>query len=123
MIIKPLKFLKKFSQVILFTAITLIYLFSFIYSPTAHAEMSGQELFTMHCSGCHIQGGNIIRRSKNLKLKALKRNGFDNQEAIARIARKGIGSMSGYEEVLGKGGDDLVAKWIWEQAQKAWVQG
>ena len=77
----------------------------------------------MHCSGCHVQGGNIIRRRKTLKLSALKRNGFDNQDAIARIAREGIGSMSGYEEVLGKGGDKLVAKWVWEQAQKAWVQG
>ena len=99
------------------------YVLCLTISPAAQAEPSGQELFTMHCSGCHVKGGNIIRRAKTLKLSALKRNGIDNQEAIARIAREGIGSMSGYEEVLGKGGDTLVANWIWEQAQKAWVQG
>ena len=92
-------------------------------TPIVNADQSGEELFSMHCSGCHVQGGNIIRRTKTLKIKALKRNGVDNQDAIARIAREGIGSMSGYEEVLGKGGDQLVANWIWQQVQKAWVQG
>ena len=31
--------------------------------------------------------------------------------------------MSGYGELLGPGGDQIVAEWIWEQAQKAWIQG
>ena len=84
---------------------------------------SGKDLFIKHCSGCHINGENIIRRKKNLKLKALKRWEIDNPEAIARIAREGIGSMSGYKEVLGEGGDQLVARWIWMQAQNAWTHG
>jgi len=91
--------------------------------PVALAEDPGHELFLMHCSGCHINGGNIVRRSKTLKLKALKQNGLDNQAAIAKVAREGIGSMSGYQEVLGEGGDKQVAIWIWEQAQNAWVHG
>ena len=95
----------------------------FLICPIAHAEDSGKDLFVMHCSGCHVNGGNIIRRGKTLKLPALKRNGLDNQDSIARVAREGVGSMSGYKEVLGKGGDQLVAIWILEQAQKAWVQG
>ena len=84
---------------------------------------SGEELFTQNCSACHVNGGNIIRRGKTLKLSALKRSGLDNPEAIARVAREGIGIMNGYQEVLGEGGDQQVANWIWEQAQKAWVQG
>ena len=28
-----------------------------------------------------------------------------------------------YKELLGKGGDELVAIWVWEQAQKAWIHG
>ncbi len=82
----------------------------------------GENLFKHNCSACHINGGNIIRRSKNLKISSLKRNGIDNPEAIAKIARQGIGIMSGYEDVLGDNGDQLVANWVWEQAQKAWVQ-
>ena len=81
-----------------------------------------EDLFKNNCAGCHINGGNIIRRSKNLKISSLKRNGIDNPEAIAKIARQGIGIMSGYEDKLGDNGDQIVANWVWEQAQKAWVQ-
>ena len=82
----------------------------------------GENLFKHNCAGCHINGGNIIRRSKNLKISSLKRNGIDNPEAIAKIARQGVGIMSGYEDDLGENGDQIVANWVWEQAQKAWVQ-
>ena len=85
-------------------------------------EDSGVNLFKHNCAGCHINGGNIIRRSKKLKISSLKRNGIDNPEAIAKIARQGIGIMSGYEDELGENGDQIVANWVWEQAQKAWVQ-
>ena len=82
----------------------------------------GKNLFQNHCAGCHINGGNIIRRSKNLKISSLKRNGIDDPETIAKIARQGIGIMDGYKEQLGDNGDQIVANWIWEQSQKAWVQ-
>ena len=84
---------------------------------------SGAVLFEQHCAGCHLNGGNIIRRNKTLKLAALKRRGLDSQAAIAEIARNGIGQMSGYAESLGIDGDQLVAEWIWQQAQNAWIQG
>ncbi len=84
---------------------------------------SGQVLFNENCAGCHINGGNIIRRNRTLKLSDLKRRGLDNPEAIARIAKEGIGTMSGYEEYLGEDGAKLVAEWIWNQAQNAWTQG
>ena len=86
-------------------------------------ENLGEHLFIENCAGCHINGGNIIRRNKTLKEKDLKRNGIDTKEKIAKIAREGIGIMDGYEEVLGEKGDQLVANWILKQAQKAWVQG
>ncbi len=89
----------------------------------ATEKANGKDLFIQHCSGCHINGGNIIRRSKTLKIKALNRNGINNPDAIAKIARSGIGIMSGYENVLGENGDQVVANWIWKQAQNAWVQG
>ena len=82
----------------------------------------GENLFKNQCAGCHLNGGNIIRRSKNLKLKSLKRNGIEDPAAIAKIARQGIGIMDGYKDQLGENGDQVVANWIWEQAQKAWVQ-
>ena len=91
--------------------------------PAQALTSSGEELFNNHCIGCHVNGGNIIRRGRTLKLAALKRNGIDDPEAIARIAREGIGQMSGYGDVLGEGGDRLVSEWIWDQAQNAWIQG
>ena len=83
---------------------------------------SGKTLFKNQCAGCHLNGGNIIRRGKNLRISSLKHNGIDNPEAIAKIARQGIGIMDGYKDQLGDNGDQIVANWIWEQAQKAWVQ-
>ena len=86
-------------------------------------ETPGSRLFQQHCIGCHVGGGNIIRRGKTLKLKALERQGIADPESIARIAAEGIGSMAGYREPLGEDGADLVAAWIWEQARVGWPQG
>ncbi len=91
--------------------------------PALASINSGERIFHQHCSGCHMNGGNIIRRSRTLKLAALQRHGVEGPDAIAAIARGGIGQMSGYGDVLGDGDDVLVAEWIWQQAQNAWTQG
>ena len=82
---------------------------SFTSKVFALNETEGEHLFIEKCSGCHINGGNIIRRNKTLRLRDLKRNGLDTPEAIAKIAREGIGIMDGYKESLGEKGDQLVA--------------
>mgnify|MGYP001342981574 CR=1 FL=1 len=111
-------------KVILFVvAITLAPISQYQISAVNAEGLSGEKLFMDNCSGCHVNGGNIIRRGKNLKMPALQRNGIDNPEAIARIAREGVGSMDGYKKFLGEEGDVIVANWIWLQAQKAWTQG
>jgi cytochrome c6 len=86
----------------------------------ALADATGAELFANHCAGCHIQGGNIIRRNKTLRLAALQRNGIDGPEAIAAIATAGLGQMSGYGDVLGGQGAQAVADYVWQQAQVDW---
>ena len=93
------------------------------FSVLAGSSNAGAELFEAHCSGCHMNGGNIVRRGKTLKMKALVRNKIDSVDAIALIAREGRGQMSGYARVLGAEGDQAVAEWIWQQAQNAWIQG
>ncbi|HEY9888676.1 MAG TPA: hypothetical protein V6D02_09770, partial [Candidatus Obscuribacterales bacterium] len=55
-------------------------------APTAAA------LFTQHCAGCHVNGGNIVRRGKTLKLKALERNGLTSAAAIAPLIAHGKGA-------------------------------
>ena len=96
-------------------------------SPTnVFAEFSSSEgaaLFELHCAACHPHGNNIIRRGRTLKVAALKKRGLDNPEAIADVAARGIGQMSGYEDVLGPEGVELVSNWVWAQAQNAWIQG
>jgi cytochrome c6 len=90
----------------------------------ARAEpAAGAQLFEAHCAGCHLQGGNIIRRRKTLKLAALEREGIASPEAIAAIAARGVGQMSAYGEVLGSGGSEAVAAWVWQQAQAGWPRG
>ena len=80
----------------------------------------GAQLFANHCAGCHRSGGNIIRRGKTLKLAALERQGLASAEAIAAVAARGQGQMSGYETVIGEGGPEAVAAYVWAQAQAGW---
>jgi cytochrome c6 len=84
------------------------------------AAPSGAELFEAHCAGCHVNGGNIIRRGKTLRLAALERQGVASEAAIAAIAAAGVGQMSGYAGVLGEEGVAAVAAWVWQQAQTDW---
>lgn len=87
----------------------------------AAASSLGGSLFESHCAGCHVNGGNILRRGKTLKLAALERNGLGGPEAIAAIAAGGIGQMGGYGAVLGEGGAELVGDWVWQQALRNWA--
>ena len=81
---------------------------------------AGAGLFEQHCVGCHVHGGNIIRRGKTLRLAALERYGINGPEQIAAIAAGGQGQMSGYGAVLGDGGPEAVAAYVWQQAQLDW---
>ncbi|MFM7361698.1 MAG: c-type cytochrome [Cyanobium sp.] len=84
------------------------------------AAPAGADLFEAHCAGCHVNGGNIIRRGKTLRLAALERQGVASEAAIAAIAAGGAGQMSGYAGVLGEEGVAAVAAWVWQQAQSDW---
>lgn len=91
---------------------------------TAASLARGAQLFEAHCVGCHVGGGNIIRRGRTLKLQALQRNSLDSATAIARVAAQGQGQMSGYREALGgDGGAEDVAAWVWQQALRGWKPG
>ena len=94
-----------------------------LWPDAALAVESGASLFQNNCASCHPNGENIIRRGRTLKIKALTKRGLDSSEAIAQVARAGIGQMSGYAGALGEGGDVIVGEWVWQQAQKAWIQG
>lgn len=59
--------------------------------PALATGPDGAALFEAHCAGCHIHGGNIIRRGRTLKLKALEQQGITSPAAIATIANQGIG--------------------------------
>lgn len=91
------------------------------WGAAARAEPPGGErLFANHCAGCHLNGGNIIRRGKTLKLAALNRQGIEGPAAIAAIAADGVGQMGGYGTVLGEGGAEAVADFVWQQALQGW---
>ena len=100
----------------------LLALVALVFWPRAAwaGELSGVQLFQNHCAGCHVNGGNILRRSKTLKLAALEANGIISPGAIATIAAQGRGQMSGYAAVLGDGGAEAVAAYVWAQAQAGW---
>lgn len=77
-------------------------------------------LFEVHCAGCHLNGGNIIRRGKNLKLKALQKNKVDSVEAIATLITNGKNNMSAYRDKLSTSDINALADYVLAQAQKDW---
>lgn len=91
-------------------------------SPNAEAtELNGgAPIFEVHCAGCHVNGGNIVRRGKTLKLKALERNHVDSIEAIAQLVANGKGNMSAYRDRLSPAEIDAVSAYVWERAAQNW---
>ena len=89
--------------------------------PSAQAiPLSGSQLFEAQCAGCHAGGGNIIRRGKNLKLKALQKNKVDTQEAIVNLVTAGKGNMSAYRDRLTPEEIQTVSAYVLAQAAQNW---
>jgi cytochrome c6 len=80
----------------------------------------GTTVFTQNCAACHAGGGNIVRRGKTLKLKALQRNQMDSEAAIAAIVTQGKGNMSAYGEKLTPEEIAAVSAYVLEQATANW---
>jgi len=93
-----------------------------VASPDSAAP-NGAVIFENNCAGCHVNGGNIMRRGKNLKLKALQKNGVDSVEAIAQLVTHGKGLMSAYGDRLTAEEIAEVARYVTEQAKQDWQQG
>jgi cytochrome c6 len=81
---------------------------------------SGTEIFQVHCAGCHLKGGNIVRRNKTLKLKALERNRVNTLEAIASLVAQGKNNMPAYGDRLSPDQIQIVSKYVLEQAEQKW---
>lgn len=111
---------KRLVQVIIFVMIVLL-LVPLLATPALGAELeSGAQLFEAHCAGCHLNGGNIIRRGKNLKKRAMTKNGYTDIEAIAQLITQGKGNMSAYGEKLTPEEIQAVSHYVLEQSQIDW---
>ncbi|MBD2122305.1 cytochrome c6 PetJ [Trichocoleus sp. FACHB-262] len=90
-------------------------------SPAGAADVNqGAELFQIHCAGCHANGGNIIRRGKTLKQKALKKYKVDSLEAIAALVTSGKNNMPAFQERLSAPQVQAVSAYVLEQAAQDW---
>lgn len=92
------------------------------FSPTSLADNieDGATVFQTYCAGCHAHGGNIVRRGKSLKKKALKRNGYESIADISEIVAHGKGNMSAYADRLATAEIELVSRYVWQQAEQGW---
>ncbi|WP_460201090.1 cytochrome c6 PetJ [Scytonema sp. NUACC21] len=108
-------------KLINFILVTLI-VFNLLFIPTALAAdtANGAKIFSVNCAGCHINGSNIVRRGKNLKLKALRKYGMDSVEAISAIVTNGKNNMSAYKDRLTEQEIQDVSAYVLEQAEKGW---
>ncbi len=81
---------------------------------------NGAKIFSVQCAGCHINGGNIVRRNKTLKQKALNKYGVASQQAIAYLVKNGKNNMPAYQERLSEQQIEDVSAYVLEQADKGW---
>ena len=86
----------------------------------AIADDSPATLFSNNCAACHANGGNIIRRGKTLKAKALKRYGFEETSAIATLINQGKGAMPAYADRLTPDEIEAIALYVQQQAANGW---
>lgn len=101
----------------------LLFLIIFIsFSPISLAANldEGKTIFQSNCAGCHAHGGNIIRRGKSLKKRALKRNGYESIADVYQIVTQGKGNMSAYAERLTPEEIDIVSRYVLQQAEQGW---
>jgi cytochrome c6 len=78
------------------------------------------EVFNVNCAGCHINGGNIIRRGKNLKQKALKKYKMDSIANISDLVTNGKGVMPAYKDRLSEQQIVDVSAYVLSQAANDW---
>ena len=105
----------------LFFIFSIVFCCLFSFNSVAQAtSLSGEKVFEMNCAGCHVNGGNIIRRGKNLKIKALHKYGYDSVEAIAEIVTYGKNNMSAYEDKLSSEEIQNVAQYVIQKAENNW---
>jgi cytochrome c6 len=88
--------------------------------PEGAKASEGAKVFEIHCAGCHANGGNIVRRGKTLKLKALERNGYGTEEAISTIVTNGKGNMSAYNDRLTPAQIQAVSAYVLDRAHHDW---
>lgn len=81
---------------------------------------SSAQIFEVNCAGCHPHGSNIIRRGKNLSLRALHRNKLDSLDAIASLVTNGKNNMSAYQDSLTENEIKKVSAYVLEQAKTGW---
>lgn len=90
-------------------------------SPGAAGSPAAAGLFERQCAGCHINGGNIIRRNKTLRLKALQQNQVATVAAIADLITHGKGNlMSAYGDRLSSEEITSLATYVLDQAEHDW---
>src|ERR687885_29049 len=102
--------------------IILLIALTFAFNPPVLAAdtANGAKIFSVQCAGCHVNGGNIVRRGKTLKLKALNRNGMDSEDAIAFLVANGKNNMSAYKDRLTAKEIEDVSAYVLEQAENNW---
>jgi len=83
-------------------------------------RVNAAEVFDIHCAGCHINGGNIIRRGKTLKQRALRRNNVDSLDAVVQLVTHGKNNMSAYQDRLTPEEIQAVSVYVLDQAKRNW---
>jgi cytochrome c6 len=106
--------------IVKFILLTFLLFANYLQQPALADTADAAKIFEANCAGCHINGGNILRRGKNLKTKALKKYNMDSVEAISNIVTYGKNNMSAYKDRLSESEIQAVSIYVFKQAENNW---
>jgi cytochrome c6 len=106
--------------IVKFILLTFLLFANYLQQPALADTADAAKIFEANCAGCHINGGNILRRGKNLKTKALKKYNMDSVEAISNIVTYGKNNMSAYKDRLSESEIQAVSIYVLKQAENNW---
>ena len=103
-------------------ALIMLTFLTLTFTPPALAveTTDGAQIFAQNCASCHANGGNIIRRGKNLKKRALKWHKKDSVEAISALVKRGKYAMPAYADRMKENQIEAVAAYVLQQAENNW---
>ena len=97
-----------------------VVMFTIVPPALAGDVSNGSKVFSANCASCHINGTNVINRSKTLSKDDLSKYGMDSMVAIVNQVTNGKPPMPSFKSRLSSQQIEDVASYVLAQSENGW---